>query len=374
MKKSEVKLVYFNIAFIVIFFLSNFILGILNYFSMAGFLIAGLVFFKFLFGFEKDNHRYSRDILLNILIVLLTSFLIYYIIGILIGFIRANTQYSIYGLTHFVIPYIIVVILEELLRYQLIIKSGKKLFLVILSCVTFIIFDIMININLSTFSSNMQIFMFLALYLFPAISKNIVATYISYNVGYKPNIVWILVTTLYASLIPIIPDVGQYIGSMIHFLFPLVIGYSAYDFFRKRKNKKPLSYEKNHSNYWLVMSTLFVIVIIYFTSGFFRYYTIAIATGSMVPNINKGDVVIIDQRFKEKDLKVGQVIAYQLENRIIVHRLKKIVTNGEETVYYTKGDANNTVDNYAIYSDMLMGTVDTKIPYIGLPTVWLNEL
>ena len=66
MKKSEVKLVYFNIAFIVIFFLSNFILGILNYFSMAGFLIAGLVFFKFLFGFEKDNHRYSRDILLNI--------------------------------------------------------------------------------------------------------------------------------------------------------------------------------------------------------------------------------------------------------------------------------------------------------------------
>ena len=94
----------------------------------------------------------------------------------------------------------------------------------------------------------------------------------------------------------------------------------------------------------------------------------------MTPNILKGDVVIIDKKFEPSKLKKGQVIAHQYESKIIVHRLVDIVKVGNEYYFYTQGDANNAIDNYIIYENMIVGTVNVKIPFIGYPTVWLNEL
>ena len=112
---------------------------------------------------------------------------------------------------------------------------------------------------------------------------------------------------------------------------------------------------------------------IYFVSGYFKYYAIAIATGSMVPNINKGDVVIVNQQFKEKDLKIGKVIAYNYNDKVVVHRIYKEVQTDKELIIYTKGDANNNMDEYKITIDMIVGIVDAKIPFIGYPTVMINE-
>ena len=42
--------------------------------------------------------------------------------------------------------------------------------------------------------------------------------------------------------------------------------------------------------------------------------------------------------------------------------------------FYTKGDANEIEDGYPITEDMIVGVVNVKVPYIGLPTVLLNEL
>ena len=51
-------------------------------------------------------------------------------------------------------------------------------------------------------------------------------------------------------------------------------------------------------------SLLFICILAYFVSGFFRYHAVAVATGSMTPNINVGDVVIVDQYIDVNDLKV----------------------------------------------------------------------
>ena len=109
-------------------------------------------------------------------------------------------------------------------------------------------------------------------------------------------------------------------------------------------------------------------------SGYFKYYAIAIATGSMVPNINKGDVVIVNQQFKEKDLEVGTVIAYNYNDKVVVHRIYKEIKTDKELIIYTKGDANNNMYEYKITTDMIVGTVNKKIPLIGYPTVMINEI
>ena len=58
---------------------------------------------------------------------------------------------------------------------------------------------------------------------------------------------------------------------------------------------------------------------------------------------------------------------------MVVHRIINILEENGEYYIYTKGDANVSPDNYAVEESMIMGTVVVKIPYVGLPTVWLNE-
>ena len=373
MKKGNKKIIIYNFVLIAIVLLNSFISSVLNLYSMCLLLILAIFTFKMFFGIEKDNHRYAKDVSLNIIIILLASFLLYYLAGLIIGFYEANTLYSLKSIVRFIIPFVIIIILKEYLRYQIINKSQDSRLLIVLTCITFILIDITNSLHFAN-TTKYQLFLIFALTILPAISRNITATYITYKVGYKPNIIWLMVVLLYTSFLPIVPATGDYIGSMISFLFPVLICYNVYQFFEKRKKNIPLSRKSKLSWVGLAISTMFVIIIVYFTSGYFKYYTVAIATGSMKPNINIGDVVIIDQKYPVKDLKVGQILAHKYENKVIVHRIAKIIISDGEFFIYTKGDANNGMDGYAIKEDMILGRVDKKIPYVGLPTVWLNDL
>ena len=51
--------------------------------------------------------------------------------------------------------------------------------------------------------------------------------------------------------------------------------------------------------------------------------------------------------------------------------IKKI--NGV-TRYYTKGDANDSVDSGYITADDIIGTATMKVKYIGNPTLWIRSL
>ena len=94
----------------------------------------------------------------------------------------------------------------------------------------------------------------------------------------------------------------------------------------------------------------------------------------MKPNINKGDVVVIEKTNNYKNIKIGDVLAYKYDNIIIVHRVINILKENDEYYFYTKGDNNNSEDNFVIYEDMIVGIVNIKLPFIGYPTVWFNEL
>ena len=50
------------------------------------------------------------------------------------------------------------------------------------------------------------------------------------------------------------------------------------------------------------------------------------------------------------------------------------IEEGGKYYVYTKGDANPKEDNYVVEQETIMGTVKAVVPYVGLPTVWLNEI
>jgi signal peptidase len=124
-----------------------------------------------------------------------------------------------------------------------------------------------------------------------------------------------------------------------------------------------------------VFEIVIAMVLVYFVSGYFKYYAIAIASNSMYPTFERGSVAIIQKVDEDySKLKVGDIIAYHYQNRIIAHRIAKITELDGIRYFYTKGDSNNTMDNYVVRQEMIMGTIDAYIPFLGYPTVLLNDL
>ena len=93
----------------------------------------------------------------------------------------------------------------------------------------------------------------------------------------------------------------------------------------------------------------------------------------MEPKIKVGDVVIVDRYFKKNSLEKGKIIAFKKDNIIMVHRIVKKVKLDNSFVYYTKGDANNNIDDFLINEKDIIGVVNFKIGYIGYPTVWFSK-
>ena len=83
-----------------------------------------------------------------------------------------------------------------------------------------------------------------------------------------------------------------------------------------------------------------------------------VATGSMEPTIDAGDVVIVKLT---KEVEINDIIVYNENNNFITHRLIR----NKENDYITKGDANNIEDNPIKENDIL-GKVVLTIPKVGI--------
>ena len=374
-KNPYKKITIFEIILLFILFINSFVYNFLSNYYMIAFLAVVLGVFVYLFGYEKDRHRHTKDVIMNILIYLMTFFILYYLSGLVLTFARNEGYYSIHGFFNFTLRIAIYVVLRELIRYQMINKcegSNKSTFLTIL---LFVFLDISNNIYYYAFTDSYKIFVFIALYILPTIGNNILATYLTKKTGYKPVVFYMLVMELYTYLLPIFPNPNKYIASIINFSVPVILLYKQYSYFLKESDEDiPRNYKKK-SIPWLIVSLVITVILVYFSSGYFDYHAIAVASGSMNPVILKGDVVIV----KKVDdnlgsLEVGDVIAFQYNDTIVVHRITKIIKDRGQYYFYTKGDANKSSDNFVVEEHMIKGIVKYKIPFIGYPTVWLNRL
>ena len=116
----------------------------------------------------------------------------------------------------------------------------------------------------------------------------------------------------------------------------------------------------------VIISVLIVIGVFYITqiklfnndyANLLGYTFFEVATGSMSPTINVGDVVIVKIT---KEVNENDIIVFKEENNFITHRL----IQKEEGQIITKGDANNSEDK-SITEDSILGKVITIIPQIG---------
>ncbi len=93
---------------------------------------------------------------------------------------------------------------------------------------------------------------------------------------------------------------------------------------------------------------------------------LAIATGSMVPTLVRGDLVVIEH-VPASAISVGTIVAY-LSTCLpspVVHRVIAISNGPNGTVYTTKGDANNAPDRCPVPYSAVLGKVIEIVPALG---------
>lgn len=271
-----------------------------------------------LFGFVKQKSRYSKDIIISILIYCFIYYLITYLLGIIIGFNHNIYDNNKINIIKNVTPIIIKIILEEILRYIIIRKIKGNLKLIITTIIAFVIIDnynIIGNINYKDLN---DIIVSYGIYILPSISTNILLTYLTIKIGYKTSIVYQLLIKIPSYIVPIIPAFGLYIWSCIYLIFPIIILKNINKNIKKTTTKKRTKHQK-----YLISKIIYInmigifLVIMYLTSNLFKYKAIVIASGSMEPIIYRGDIVIIKtlSDLETEKLQKGEIIAYTKEKK-----------------------------------------------------------
>ena len=341
--------------------------------SVSFFIFLLLVSYFFL-GFRKDKPTFdSRNITRSVLFYLGFTFLATYGLGFIVGFLKnAYSRDFLVLLDNIIAPFLII-ILVELFRYIVIWANKDKKTFLILFTVLITAFELIISVRSFSLGSLEEYFSLVATIVLPIIIKNMVLSYLSYHVGYKIPILYRVVMDLSIYIVPVIPDLGDYLNSLILISLPIVIYISAFSFIDERKKKIEYLFEEDKFSIWDIPIILFLGVLAALVSGFFPFYMIGVGSASMSPSINKGDAVIIQKINKSTNIKKGDIIAFRYDKKTVIHRVDDISTTSKDVVYTTKGDANNSVDSNTIKKKDIKGIVKLKIPFIAYPTVWLSE-
>jgi len=108
------------------------------------------------------------------------------------------------------------------------------------------------------------------------------------------------------------------------------------------------------------------------TPSFFGIKTYVIVSGSMQPEINIGDMVVVKE-VNDTELNVGDIISYRNGQSVVTHRIHQInYVNGKKE-YITKGDYNNTQDSIIITIDSIEGKVIKTFKGIGHISLFLQS-
>ena len=377
MKKSYNKLLILEIILIIFLIFNSFVFKLSNPYIIFSIILPFLILMIIFSGFEKDNFRYKKDVFLNLLICLLLYYFITYFLGVFSGFVRTSYSLSINNIIKNIFPIILLIVASEILRYEIFTKAKGNIFSLIVGCLVFIIIDVNMMVHLYDVTTPLGLTKMICLVIFPSITKNIFLTFLTVKTGYKNSLFYRLVTELNTYVFPIFPDFGEYINVLIKTVLPIIIMSrinNLFNYYEIRKIKDSKYNSRKLVLYSIITFVLLIIVLL--TSGLFKYQALTIGSGSMTPKIEKGDIVIVESLNSSeiKDIKKGDILVYNHDNKIIVHRVVKISNVNNKVTFNTKGDNNTTNDSWIVKETDVIGIVKFKIKWLGMPTVALNEL
>lgn len=367
--KNVVYILQFSI---IIFFLAVLLSSkvLIDKVLVASFLIVYTVIVRKTINKSKSISLYKREVLKYMITFAIIYLLLYYMIGIYTGYYKSVYFFSFKTIFRYLIPTIIIVITSEIIRSEFLSKNTR---LSEFNTIAFgVLIELVLYVNIYNITTLDDFLNAIGFIMFPSIINNILFNYTSKKFGIIPNIAYRIITTTYIYLLPIVPNVYIYFKSIARMVYPLLVFLVFKSVYEKNKEIVP-KINKNISRVITTIFTLFVLICSMLISCKFKYGMLVIGSGSMTGTINKGDAIIYGKIKNINEVKEKDIIVFENNKRMIVHRVIKIEDINNEIRIYTKGDNNPQQDPLYSTKDNIVGKVKTRIPSIGFPTIIVNE-
>ena len=323
-------------------------------------------------GFHKDRHFLRGSISRSIVVILISYALVTYALGIFLGFNRGYLSNNLQKLFVGLVPTLLMTVVIELARY---VVAGpnlhKRAYVVFFTTLTTLLY-ILIELNVARLGGAEQIFIFLCATVMPIIAREALCGLLSYKIGLLPTLIFKIPLIIYPYILPIVPDLGDYIHAVANIILPFVIYLVVQRSLQLKKKKKK---RLRHLNFGILSAPILILAIILtvLVSGIFHYQLIAVGSDSMLPVYGRGDTVLFE-KVNASDIHKDDILVFNKDGVIITHRVVSIDKRNNVMYFTTRGDNNDEADAFETPDSQVLGRVVMVGKYIGFPTLWINEI
>ncbi|MDO4375711.1 MAG: signal peptidase I [bacterium] len=376
MKRNDIVVYFLLIMLLIYLFVLNFVvtqhyLSYIYIISTIFFGIMALVSYKLL-GIPKKKSSISYSVYQTIIISVIVYYIITYIFGLFTGFLTSAYSLKFLSILKNVLSVLFLYYFKEVFRFSIVNTKGKLKIVIVTLFLT--MFDILMTSRISGMNGYVEIFEFIEAIVVPKLALNILLTYISYKMSYKHALAFLLLYTMPSYFLPIVPDFGKYLSTVISLVFFFICYYKLSLVFEKYERKQVSTHKSNKFLIAILVIPLFIFAGL--VSGIFKYHLVTIASNSMLPKFARGDAVLIKKLEKEDypNIKTGDILAFNYNNMLITHRVVSVTYENGAYSFKTKGDNNDIADGWVVKENMIYGEVKSVVKYIGIPSVELWEL
>jgi len=328
--------------------------------------------------------RLNNSIILNAAMIGALQIAALIFVGFFTAFGKSPYAFTPMATTINIAYFLFPLIASELARASIMKSCPKKRIFIGISLTA--IFFTFISFPLRKFiasTTNVEIVEFIGSSFIPTLAQNLLATYLVLISGPSASIAYLGTLQAFEWLSPILPNPTWPIKALVNTLIPIV-GFLAInqtvsphrlmlfglttrtEAFRKLRKTGKFS-----TLSWIAIA-LISLIAIWSTTGLLGFTPTVIASGSMQPTLNLGDIVIVVST-PAKSIKVGDIIQYQTASGVpTVHRVIDKYTQGGQLWFITKGDANKAPDD-PINERQVIGKVILTIPKLGWISIYLKE-
>ncbi len=289
--------------------------------------------------------------------------------GLRFGFFLTDHALSLATLGKFILPYALTIVASEIVRGSFLAERGALSRVMALG--VGLLSELLMQATLDKITNFYHFMNFVGMILLPALAAQLLYQYTAVRFGVLPAMLYRLIVTLSPYVVPIKSGISDALASFIALLAPVLLWlFLRLLFEKKEKRARPKGVGLTVAS--TAISAAFVIAFMMLISCQFRFCLLVIATDSMTGEINKGDAIIYE-KYEDQSLDVDDIVVFEKNDAVIVHRIVDVSYIDGETRYVTKGDVNETPDAGYITKENLVGITRTKLPYVGYPTLLLHD-
>jgi signal peptidase len=230
--------------------------------------------------------------------------------------------------------------------------------------------------NYLNLTSPLAIAEFLIRTFIPTLAISLLATYFAFLGGLPANLTYMAVPVFFTWFSPILPNI-QWQAQSILTVIATTIGFVLLDTAVKplptahERIHRTLKKQKSQLPYWTAIA-LIGLIAVWSSTGLLGFTPSIIASGSMQPALNPGDITIIVNA-PAATIKIGDIIQYQTAEAPTIHRVIDTYEAGGSLWFITQGDANNAPDN-PVNQRQVIGKAVFTIPQLGWASIAIKTL